>query len=84
MLINTFNYSTVKSENIIKLKHYMHDASNQVLWAGADPGGRSLQSPPLKPMKVTFLTMILYNSKKSIRDIGYSHFVVHCFVTTVL
>jgi len=32
-------------------------------------GDRPNRPPPLKPMKVTLLTMILYNSEKSIRDI---------------
>jgi len=33
-------------------------------------------------MKVTLLTMILYNLENSIRDLN--HFSVHCFVTEVL
>jgi len=37
--------------------------------SGTDPGGRLGRSPSLKPMKVTFFTMILYNSENSICDI---------------
>jgi len=45
----------------------------QPRWAsrkqGRIQGGRLGQSPPLKPTKVTFFTMIFYNLENSIRDI---------------
>jgi len=51
------------------------------LASGAGPGG---WSPPLKPTKVTWFTMILYNFENSIRHIQQDRFNVHDFVTSVL
>jgi len=47
---------------------FMHSYESNLLPSGADPGGRFGRSPLLKPMKVTFFTMILYNLENSICD----------------
>ena len=46
------------------------DPAQSVLETGTDPGGGAIGTiSPLNPTKVTFFTMILYNSENSVRDI---------------
>jgi len=53
-----------------------HRANHHVVYQGQIHGGPIGAISSLKPTKVTFFTMILYNSKNSFRDI--IHIAVHC------
>jgi len=57
------------------------------VWCRAGSRGEIGAITPLKPTKITLLTIILYHSENSIRDIRpfcRRPFAVHCFVTAVL